>query len=357
MDFITDLPEVHGYDSILTIVDHDLTKGIILLPCKKSINALETAALLLDNLIKRFGIPSRIISDRGPQFASQVFRAITDHLGIQQLLSSAFHPQTDGQSERANQEVETYLRIYCSHQPENWLGYLPIIEFVHNSTPRDATKQTPFFLMMGYEPRDLPSDLPHAKHASVLDRLNGLKQAREDAKEALTLAARHMEERTRRKFTPFKVGDLVKLSTRNTHTHQIPSKFRSKFDGPFQVLEKRSDFVYKIELPPQWKRHPVFHISELHPFEVNDVHGPSFPRPPPETIDGEEQYEVDSIVRHKGKGKWLRFLIHWKGYEDSQYSWEPITSLDNASDLLLGYLRTHSNVILPPSHKSLLHPN
>ena len=109
MDFITDLPEVQGYDLILTIVDHDLTKGIILVPCKKSINAIEMAGLLLNSLIKRFGIPRRIISDRGPQFASQVFREITDHLGIQHLLSTAFHPQTDGQSERANQEIETYL--------------------------------------------------------------------------------------------------------------------------------------------------------------------------------------------------------------------------------------------------------
>ena len=111
------------------------------------------------------------------------------------MLSTAFHPQTDGQSERANQEIETYLRIYCSHQPDKWLAYLPIIEFVHNSTPRQGKDHAPFYYMMGYDPKDLPSSLPHAHHKTVLDRLRGIQRARKDAIAAHRLTAYHMEQR------------------------------------------------------------------------------------------------------------------------------------------------------------------
>ena len=133
MDFITDLPPTNGFDSILVIVDQGLTKGIILLPCTKTITAEETAELLLNNLYKRFGLPDKIISDRGPQFASRAFVELMKLLGIKSALSMAYHPQTDGTTERVNQEIETYLSIYCTSHPEEWLHALTTLEFMHNN--------------------------------------------------------------------------------------------------------------------------------------------------------------------------------------------------------------------------------
>ena len=134
MDFITDLPVSNGYDSIFTVVDQH-SKAVILSPCHKTITAEQTSQLLIDNVWKRTGFPLTIISDRGPQFAAQVTQEFWRKLGIKQKLSTAFHPQTDGESERVNQELEQYLRICGNFQQNDWATLLPIIEFAHNARP------------------------------------------------------------------------------------------------------------------------------------------------------------------------------------------------------------------------------
>ena len=130
---ITDLLMVNGLDSLLVIVDQGLTKGVILLPCSKTIMVEQVATLLLDNLYKRFGLPNKIISDQGPQFASKSFRELLKLLGIKSALSTAYHPQTDRTTERVNQEIKAYLSIYCSSHPEEWPNTIPILEFTHNN--------------------------------------------------------------------------------------------------------------------------------------------------------------------------------------------------------------------------------
>ena len=133
MDLITDLPPAEGFDSILVIVDQGLTKGIILIPCTKTITAEETARLLLKNLYKRFGLPNNIISDWGPQFASIAFRELLKLLGITSALSIAYHPQTDRTTEHVNQEIEAYLLIYCTSHPEKWPQAIHTMEFTHSN--------------------------------------------------------------------------------------------------------------------------------------------------------------------------------------------------------------------------------
>ena len=118
MDLITDLPLSHGFSSILVMVDHSLTKGVILLPSNKTITAKQVAKLLLENLYKQFGLPDEFISDRGPQSAAHAFRELLKLLGITSKLSTAYHSQTDGTTEWVNQEIEAYLSIFCSSFPE-----------------------------------------------------------------------------------------------------------------------------------------------------------------------------------------------------------------------------------------------
>ena len=112
MDLITDLPPVEGYDLILVVVDQGLSKGVILLPCNKTLTSEDTAKLLLENLYKLFGLPDKIISNRVLQFASKAFKELLNLLGIKLALSTAYHPQTDGTTEQTNQEIEAYLSIY-----------------------------------------------------------------------------------------------------------------------------------------------------------------------------------------------------------------------------------------------------
>ena len=133
MDLITDLPPSEGYDSILVVVDQGLSKGVILSPCNKTITSKGMAKLLMEGLYKWFGLPDKIISNRGLQFASKAFTELLKLLGIKSALSTAYHPQMDGTTEQVNQEIEAYLSIYCASHPEEWLQALHMMEFTHNN--------------------------------------------------------------------------------------------------------------------------------------------------------------------------------------------------------------------------------
>ena len=113
----------------------------------------EVTRLFRDHAFPYTGIPKKIISDRDTRFTSQFFRELCDQLGIKQNISSAYHPQTDGQSERTNQTLETILRIYCNHQQDNWADWLKIAQYVINCRPSSTTKKPPYELWMGFIPR------------------------------------------------------------------------------------------------------------------------------------------------------------------------------------------------------------
>lgn len=346
MDFITDLPESLGFTSLLVVVDHDLTKGIVLIPCTKEVTAMDTAQLYHDNVYRRFGLPQRIISDRGPQFAAKVFQELCKKLGIKSSMSTAYHPQTDGQAERTNQEVEAYLRIYCASHPEDWAEYLPDLEFSHNQRTHSATKQSPFSLMMGYEPRAIPTILPDSEAPAVSEWITRLQANRDEALAAHETARMQMADWITRTFTPFKEGDEVWLETTNIKILPDHPKFKEKRTGPFKITKKLSDWAYKLELPEDWQVHPVFHVSLLTKFTTTAVHGPAFAKPPPDVVEGQQEYEVHTILRHqkittgkKGRKRTTRikYLVHWKGYPRDEATWEEEENLVNSKEAVDQY--------------------
>ncbi len=169
MDFITKLPPSNGYDSILTITDHDCTKAAIFIPCNKTITSEGLAKIYLQHVYPHYGIPRRLITDRGMQFISIFTRTLCETLGIKQNISSAYHPQTDEQSERNNQWLEQYLRHWSNTQQDNWADFLPIAQFAHNSWPNATTKSSPFNLLMGNEPRTTWEERRTKVHPSTKD--------------------------------------------------------------------------------------------------------------------------------------------------------------------------------------------
>ena len=236
MDLITDLPLSEGFDSILVVVDQGLTKGVILIPCNKTITAEGTAQLLFKNLYKRFGLPDKIISDRGPQFASKVFVELLKLLGIKSALSMAYHPQTDGATEQVNQEIEAYLSIYCASHPEEWTKVLHILEFTHNNRRHADRSKTPFELMFGSTPVTIPQSFENTKFPTIENKMNDLMKSREEALAAHELARTRMIERRRTTFIPFKRGDKVWLDTRNVKTNHH-KKIAPKREGPFEIVK------------------------------------------------------------------------------------------------------------------------
>ena len=207
MDFITNLPISNGFDSIFIVVDQGLSKGVILMPCNKTITAEETAKKYIDNVFIQYGLPDIMISDRGPQFTLNVFNGIMDALGIKHRMSTAFHPQTDGQTECYNQELEAYLRIYCAYKPDEWSKKLSLAQFTHNSRPHDTIKQSPFQLIYGTKPVALPEVSEKTNSPVANDCINQLYKSREEALAAHDLAQIRMIERTTRQTKPFKVND------------------------------------------------------------------------------------------------------------------------------------------------------
>ena len=171
IDFITNLPSSNGFNSILVVTDHDCSKEAVLIECHKTIDAIGTAELLHWYIYKWYSLLSKIISDWGPQFASQVMRDLGRILGIRISLTTAYHSQTDEQSERLNQELETYLRIVCANNLNDWARFLPDFEFTHNFRVHTTIDTSFFEVIMGYSLRSLPDLFPQTKLPAVEQRI------------------------------------------------------------------------------------------------------------------------------------------------------------------------------------------
>lgn len=342
MDFITDLPESQGYTALYVVVDHNLSKGIILIPCTKEETATTIAKLYHNNVYRRFGLPRAMISDRGPQFASHVFQELCERLGIKSRLSTAYHPQTDGQTERMNREIEAYLRIYCGSHPESWMDHLADIEFSHNQRVNTNSGKTPFEIIMGYNPTAIPTFPIASKFPALEIRLRELRDIRKEALAAHEMARVRMAERITRNFVPFKKGDKVWLEAKNINVGGTYKKLRALREGPFEITEAMGPLTYRLKLPRTWRIHTVFHAALLSPFKQTIVHGPAWAEPPPEEIDGEPEWEPETILRHKRvRGGRYHYLVKWKEYPTSDNSWEPEEHLTNAEELLKAYKRLH----------------
>ena len=305
----------------------------------KKINAKGTADILLRRLFPRFGIPDKIISDRGPQFAAKAFRDLCRLLGIKSTLSTAYHPQTDGATERVNQEIEAYLSTYCTSNPDTWSAALPIIEFTHNSRAHAGRTATPFELIMGTKPKALPEVFQSTRFPSNEERIRWMGKARLEALAAHELGRAHMIERSNRNWKPFEVGQKVWLEAKNLNLPYRTKKIAPKRLGPFQITDKIGNRAYRLQLPKQWQIHNVFHSALLSAFNETDAHGPAFPRPPPDIINDEEEVEVETIIRHRKHRKGYQYLIHYKGYPTGEDEYVLERDLKNAKTLLNTYKR------------------
>ena len=152
VDLIVDLSHSNNYDSILTITDHNCTKVALFLPCNQTIDVPGITRLYAQHVFPHYGVPKKVISNRDLRFTAMFAKELCQMLGIMQNLSTAYHPQMDGQLERTNQWLEQYLQIYRNHQQDDWASWLPMVQYVHNSWPSVTTGKTPFELLMGHTP-------------------------------------------------------------------------------------------------------------------------------------------------------------------------------------------------------------
>ena len=220
-------------DAILSIVDHGLTKGVILTPCLKNLTEEGAGEILLHHVYKWFGLSNSIISDWDPRFTAKSFQELLKLLGIKLKLMTAYWPQSDGMTECFNQEIEAYIRIYCSSNPETWHKSISTMEFTHNSWRHSDWQRTSFELMIGTPPLTVPTTFKHTKFPSVE---KWIQQLMKDWKEAIAtheLAWWCMAKRHKNKFSGFKLDQLVWLDTWNLKT-KYHKKMAPKHKGPFK---------------------------------------------------------------------------------------------------------------------------
>ena len=215
------------------------------------------------------------------------------------LRSTVYHPQTDGETERVNQELEIYLRVFCSNNPKTWKLLNSLMEFSHNQKVHSTTKQTWFYLMMGYEPKDISLVFDRTNAPTAEQQVKTLHEARNEAAAAHELVKQKMAERSTPGFTSFKKEEQVWLDSRNLKIGYQSWKLAPKREGPFMITEVLGPITYCLKLPNHWRIHDVFHASLLLPYHETKTHGPNFTKPPPDLVEGEEEYKIEAIMSHK----------------------------------------------------------
>jgi hypothetical protein len=226
LDFITKLLTSEKHDTILTITDHDCSKAALFFPYKETITAEEVTELYAKQVFPHYGIPRKIISDRDPRFTGRFATTLCSKLGIKQNLSSAYHPQTDGQSERTNQWLEQYLRIFGNYSQSDWANWLPLAQYVHNSWMNETTKQTPFNLLIGGLPA---SHYPMTENGMTEDdRMDRIHEMRSRAQEAIIKAQDVMKTKKGTNYKPYQEQDRVWLEATNLKTTHPTVKLAPK---------------------------------------------------------------------------------------------------------------------------------
>ncbi|MBW0550578.1 hypothetical protein O181_090293 [Austropuccinia psidii MF-1] len=270
MDFITQLPLSNSFDSILVIVDR-FSKMAVFFPTMSSITSMDLAHLFIKNIFSKHGLPSSIVSDRGSLFVSSFWTNLCQKLKILRDMSTAYHPETDGQTERVNQILEPYLWMYVSYHQDDWNTWLPLAEFAYNNSDHSSTKQSIFFTVYVRDPHfdsiHITQDNPSAKLSA---KIQSVQQYVKRELEAAINRFKKYADKSRASMSVFNPGDMVWISSKKIKSTRPTKKLSERWLGTFEILKKVSTHAYHLKLPSQWKSiHPVFHISLLEPVKTS----------------------------------------------------------------------------------------
>ncbi len=355
MDLITQLPVSRsGNDAIVVWVDK-LTKLRHYVACKTAISAPDLARLFMQTVVRMHGVPRVLISDRDPRFTAHFWKAFWASMGTTLNMSTAYHPQTDGQTENANRTLETMLRASVDFDQTDWDEMLPAAELAVNNAKHATTGFTPYYLHYGREAR-MPLDLaiapltgahdnPAAAEATARWR-RALQAAKENTSAAQERQKKYADQH--RRALTFAVGDRVLLATAHLKLQgeqRRTRKFTERYIGPYRVKRVINANAYELELPATLHIHPTINVSQLKEYHHGGAAFPDRPapltRPGPEAVEdnGAPVWEVERLLDHRthGRRKVVQYLVLWRGYPLCEATWEPVEHLGGAMDALREY--------------------
>lgn len=317
------------------VVDR-LTKYSHFIPLSHPYHATDVAQTYIDYVYKLHGLPETLITDRDPIFTSKFWQELMSRLGVKLNMSTAYHPQTDGQTERINQCLEGYLRSMVFDKQKEWVRYLSLAEWWYNTTFHRSTKMTPFEALYGYQPPQLglgsaPKSRVESVNAFMQDRQKTLAQLKTNLLKAQERMKFYADKhRTERKFS---VGDWVYLKMQpyrqTTVSGMGNQKLNPKFFGPFEIIEKMGTCAYRLNLPDGSSIHPVFHVSLLKArVGPNQAVAPTLPLIESRSEVLHLPYAI--IARRmvkKRNSAVAQLLVQWKGQEEEEATWDDYSSM------------------------------
>ena len=359
LDFIVGLPldgqPPNDRNALLTITDK-FSKRILLISGKDTWGAAEWARTVLDHLLSNdWGVPRAMILDRDLKFLSSFWTEIFKRLETELLVSTTYHLQTDGQSERTNQMVEIALRYYLSKGESNsWKHLLPKIQATLNNSPNASIGRCPNEIVYGFRINEGLETITLRELPTKFEQDRAI--IRKEVQDAIGFANAQVKLYYDRKheLLEMQAGDQVYI--RLHHGYRLPGvtnhKFSNQRAGPFKILEQKGNLAYKLDLPKAWKIHPVISVAQLEPAEGGDPYRRTRPDHPP-AIEQEgdtetwKSYEIEKLagrrIQRTGRKRtpipW--YLIRWKGYGPAYDEWRSVKDLKNAMELVNEYDQTH----------------
>ena len=309
IDFKGPLPVSRDFFNAILVVKCSLTKMTHYVATTMSVTSEKTARLMIDRVFKLHGLPKAIISDRDPRFMAGLWKAVFKAWGTKIAMSSSYHPQTDGQTERQMRVLSAGLRAYADKKQGDWADHLPMLEAFYNSSRHESTGKTPFEMngVVWTDAMTLALSSPimtGVKCQSAEDILSDMKVAWEDARRMLMSKQVKMKEEAdkHRRDEQYVVGDRVLLSTRRLDRHA--SALSDPYVGPFTVTRVSDNGVNVwLDLPKHvyGRLHQPFHVEKVKRFTPSAIawSREQQDRPPPEEVDGEHEYEVEMLLGKK----------------------------------------------------------
>ncbi len=300
-----------------------LTKMARFIPTHSSVTSKEIADLFLREVFQHHGLPSNIVSDHDPRFTAKFWKALQKALGVELLMSTAEHLQTDGQAEAAVKVVQKLLKLFV-FQGQDWEELLLSLEFVYNTTVQSSTDQTPFYLNYGYHSTGVTRhEMIDNSHAE--DKVRYLLHLQEAARDAINDAQQVQHRNVDKRRTDaalIKEGDWVLLKRKESEKR----KLAPIADGPFQVTKVGTNAV-TLQFPPKSQAHPTVNISRV---QLYFGPRPQLITAPPDD-DARHEYEVDRIMGYRKRNGKAYYYIHWKGYPADDDTWEPKENISEAT--------------------------